>query len=83
MDLNNNDNKDIIFTYTKDNSWLKICRCSNTLTVCLTRLITNYIPIDKYRLRFFSNEFYSYPCKKVEIEMRQYLLFNCKRFKKS
>jgi len=40
MDSNN---KDILPTYTKDSSWLKIYRHSNTLTACLTRLVTNYI----------------------------------------
>jgi len=62
---------------------LKQCRCSNTLKARLTRLITNHVPIGEYRLRFFSNEPCSCPCKKAEIKMRQYLLFNCKRFKKA
>ena len=82
-DLKDNNNENIVPTYTKGSLWLKICRCSNTLTAYLTRLITNHTPIGEYRLRFFSNELCSYPCKKAEIKMRQHLPFNSKSFKKS
>jgi len=50
---------------------------------CLTRLITNHIPIGEYRLRLFPNEPLDCPCQKAEIETRQHSLFNCERFKKS
>jgi len=83
MDLKDGDNEDILPMYTKGSSWLKICGCSNILTACLTRLITNHAPIGEYRLRFFPKEPCSCPCKKAEIKMRQHLLFNCNRFKKS
>jgi len=83
MDLKDGNNEDIVPTYTKGSLWLKICGCSNTLTACLTRLITNHAPIGIYKLRFFLKEPYNCPCKKAEIETRQPLLFNCKRFKKS
>jgi len=80
MNLKDNNNKDIL---SKDSSQLKICECSNMLTAYLARLITNHTLIGKYRLRFFPKEPYSCLYKKAEIKMRQHLLFNCNRFKKS
>ena len=81
--MKDGDNENIVPACTKGSSQLKICGCPNTLMACLTRLITNHIPIGEYRLRLFPNEPLDCPCQKAEIETRQHSLFNCERFKKS
>ena len=45
-----------------------------------TRAITNHAPIGEYQLRFFPNEEFNCPCGLYPIEMRQHILYECKRF---
>jgi len=53
LNLNDNDNNFICPTYLKDRAWLKCFSLSNSLYTHITRLITNYTPISKYKQRFF------------------------------
>jgi len=41
-----------------------------SLYACATRAITNHALIGKYRLRFFLNEEFKYPCGEYPIESR-------------
>jgi len=57
LKINNNDNIPICLIYTKDRAWLKYFSSLNSLCIYITRLVTNHIPIVKYKLRFFPKEF--------------------------
>jgi len=62
LDLVDDDNNIIEPTYVKEGSWLKLFGYSNSLCACATRVITNYTPIGKFRLRFFPREEFKCPC---------------------
>jgi len=38
------------------------------------------VPTGKYRLRFFPNKEFRYPCGQYPIESRHHILHECKRF---
>jgi len=62
--------------------WMKFCGISNSLCTHITRIITNYASIDKYRLRFFPKKSIVYICGKYLIETRRHILFKCSRYNK-
>jgi len=66
--------------YTKEGLWIKHFRHLNSLCARVTRVIVNHAPIEEYHLCFFSNEYFSYSCRKYPIESRCHTLHNCKRF---
>ena len=80
LDLLDDNNNIIKLTYVKGGLWLKMIGHSNSLCVHATRTITNYAPIGKYRLRFFSREKFKYSCGQYPIESRQYILHKYGRF---
>ena len=43
----------------------------------------NHTPIEKYRIRFFSKEFFACLCQDYSIKTRKYILFEYARYKKS
>ena len=65
LKLNNNNYQLICPTYSKSSAWLKYFSLSNSICTCITRLITNHAFIDKYSLRFFSKESFTYLYKVV------------------
>jgi len=70
LDLLDSDGNDLEPSYIKDGSWLKFFGHSNSLCARAIRAITNHAPIDKYRLRFFPREEFSYPCRFYPIKTR-------------
>ena len=62
LDLLDNDNNIIKPSYVKGGLWLKVFGYSNSLCTHATRAITNYAPINEYRLRFFLREKFKCPC---------------------
>ena len=83
LELNNNDYQSICPTYSKNSAWLKHFSLSNSMCACIIRLIMNHISIGKYRLRFFSKEFFTYTYEEYSIKTRRYILFDCICYKKS
>ena len=82
LDLLDNDFNIIEPSYSKDGPWLQAFGHSNSLCTHATRAITNHAPIGEYRLRFFPDKDFSYPCNNYPIESRRYILHKCKRFNK-
>jgi len=74
LDLNNDNNQSICPIYSKSSTWLKYFSLSNLLCVCITRLITNYASIGKYKLRFFPNNLFAYLCGNSPIETRIHIV---------
>ena len=61
LNLNDNDGYPICLSYSKSGTWLQHFSHFNSLCTHITRLITNHIPIDKYRIRFFPNKSFACP----------------------
>ena len=74
------DNKPLEPLHIKGGLWLQYFGHSNSFCTRATRAITNYAPIGKYRLRFFSNEEFKCLCGYYPIESKQHILYECKRF---
>ena len=51
-------------------------------SMCVTRVITNYVLIGKYQLRFFPRELFECPYESYPIESRYHILHNCRRYNK-
>ena len=64
----------------KDSPWLQYFSHSNSLCSKATRAIVNYVPIGKYRLRFFLRENFLCSCSLYPIKSQQHILYDCKRF---
>ena len=64
----------------KRGPWLQHFSHSNSLCAHFTRAIMNHAPIGKYQLKFFPNEEFVFPCSFYPIELRRYILYECKRF---
>ena len=62
LNLVNRDNNLLEPSYIKSSLWLQNFSHSNSLCTRVTRAITNYALIGKYRLRFFPNKEFKYPC---------------------
>ena len=82
LDLDDN-NKTIALTYTKGEAWLKHIRHFNIFTTRLTKLITNYTLMGKYKKRFFPNKLFICLCQKASIKTRHYILYKCEYHKQS
>jgi len=80
LELLDNENNLLKLTYSKDGTWLKYFVYSNLLYARATRAIINYVPIDKYWLRFFSHEDFKCLCKTYPIKTRHHILYECKRY---
>jgi len=46
-------------------------------------MIINHASIEKYKLRFFPNEFFACPCCDYPIKMRMHILYGCVQYRKS
>ena len=61
LDLNDNNNQPIHLTYSKGDTWPKHISLSNSLYICVIKMIINHDFIREYRLRLFPSEFlYAY-----------------------
>ena len=80
LELVDSDNITLEPTYCKGGPWLQAFGHSNSLCARATRAITNYALIGEYRLKFFPKEDFSCLCGLYPIELRQYILHECKRF---
>jgi len=80
LNLLDSDNNIIELSYIKGGSWLKFIGHSNSLCIRASRAITNYAPTSKYRLRFFPREKFRCSCRLYPIELRHYILYECRRF---
>ena len=74
LNLNNDNNQPIYFTYSNDSTWMKYIELSNLLHARVTRMITNHTPIEEYRLRFSSKESFTCLYRDYSIEMRAHIL---------
>ena len=61
--------------YSKSSTWLKYFGLLNLMYACITRLVTNHAPIDKYRLKFFPKEPFVCLYRDYPIKMRRHILF--------
>ena len=66
--------------YIKGGLWFQNFGYSNSLCTRASRAITNHVPTDEYRLRFFPNEEFRCPCSQYPIKSRHHILHECKRF---
>ena len=80
LDIVNNDDNPIKPSYANDRSWLKYFGHSNSLCARVMRAIDNHAPISEYRLRFFPQKKFKCPCSLYPIEIRHYILHECRRF---
>ena len=80
LNLNNDNKQPIHLIYSKGRAWLKYFDLSNLLCTHVTRLITNYTPIGKYRLRTFPNGLFAYLCGNSPIKIRTHILHKCIRY---
>ena len=80
LDLVGDDYEDIEPSYIKGGPWLQVFGHLNLLYAHATRAIMNHAPIGEYRLRFFPNEDFKYPCRNYPIESRRHILHDCTRF---
>ena len=80
LELLDSDLNVVELSYAKGGPWLQLVGHSNLLCSRATRAITNHAPIGEYRLRFFPNMEFSYPCNEYPIESRRHILYDCKRF---
>ena len=67
-------------SYAKEDPWLQLFRYSNSLCTYAMRAIINHALIGEYRLRFFLNKEFKYPCRTYPIKSRRHILHNCIRF---
>lgn len=81
LNLFNNDYLSTKLSYTKGGTWLKLLGHSNSLCTRAMRAITNYVPIDKYCLRFFPRGSFKYLYKSYLTESRYHILHKYKRYK--
>ena len=80
LDLLDNNLNIIKPIYSKDRLWLKHFSHSNLLCTRAMRAIVNHTPIDKYHLKFFLWEDFTYPCSLYPIETRRHILHEYKRY---
>jgi len=67
LDSENNKQRVIKPTYTKDGSWLPSIGFTNALCACFTCMITGHTSIDEYCQRFFLNSSTSYLCGQANL----------------
>jgi len=67
--------------YIKRSLWIKQFSYSNSLCIRATRAIMNHTSIE-YCLRFFLRKDFSYLCGIYLIEIRHYILYECRRYNK-
>ena len=82
LDLLDNNKSSLEPTYSKGRTWLKYFRHSNFLCTRVMRAIVYHTPIGEYQLRFFPKKDFKCPCGEYPIEIRQHILFDCKRYNK-
>lgn len=80
LEFKNNNKQVIKPTYAKEGSWLLHIGISNSVCARFTYMMLRYIPIEEYQQRFFSNMAIHCPCSKVNIETREYIFMQCKRY---
>ena len=83
LNLNDDDGEPIQPSYSKGGAWLKCFSLSNSLCAWVTRLIANYVPIGKYKKRFFPNEPTSCPCGQAPLKIWDHILYDCKQYRQS
>jgi len=66
-------------SYVKGGPWLQFGHL-NSLCACVSRAITNHVPIREYRLRFFPRKEFKCPYNMYPIESRRHILHDCSRF---
>ena len=69
-------------TYIKDGPWLKQFGYLNSLYARVTRIITNHTFMREYCLRFFPRLNFECPCKLYQIELKQHILHEYKKYNK-
>jgi len=80
--LNFEDEKERVIkpTYAKGGSWLPVIGFTNSLCARFTRMTTGRAPIGEYRQRFFPHLPTSCPCGKAEVQTREHIVMECKRY---
>jgi len=80
LNLIDGDNNLLELSYIRGGLWLQNFGHSNFLCVRASRAITNNTPTGKYRLRFFLNKEFRYPCSQYPIKSRHHILHECRMF---
>jgi len=80
MKLLDNDLKPVKLLTVNSSSWLKYFDYSNSLYIRATRVIINYILINKYKLRFFPKKEFKCPYDFYSIKRKHHILHDCKRY---
>ena len=80
--LLNNNLSEIKPSYMKGGLWIEHFGFLNLLYAWVTRAITNHISIGKYWLRYFLREEFKCLCRFYLIELKCYILYECRWFNK-
>jgi len=75
------DNEKVIKpTYAKGGSWLTHIGISNSVCARFTHMMLGHAPIGEYWQRFFPNTPVQYPCGEANIETREHIFMQCRRY---
>jgi len=80
LDFEDDNEKVIKPSYAKGGSWLPHIGISNSICARFTRMMIGHAPIGEYKQRFFPNESPQCPCGEAEVETREHIFMQCKRY---
>ena len=80
LDFEDDNERVIKPTYAKGGLWLPHIGISNSICARFTRMMLGHAPIGEYRQRFFPNASVQCPCGEVEVETREHIFMQCRRY---
>jgi len=80
LDFEDDNEKVIKPSYAKGGSWLPHIGISNSICARFTRMMIGHAPIGEYKQRFFPNESPQCPCGEAEVETREHIFMQCRRY---
>jgi len=81
LEFEDNNKRVIKPTYAKRGSWLPHIRISNSVCARFTRMMLGHASIGEYWQKFFPNTPIHCPCGEAEIETREHIFMQCRRYK--
>jgi len=83
LEFEDDNDKVIKLTYAKGGLWLTYIGISNSVCVRFTHMMLGHAPIGEYWQRFFSNIPVQCPCREADIETREHIFMQCRRYNAS
>ena len=80
LEFKDDNDKVIKPTYAKGGSWLTHIGISNSVCARFTRMMLEHASIGEYWQRFFPNTPIQCPCGEADIEMREHIVMQCRRY---